>query len=234
LFGNRFQAAAISVSLLRMQNSNWDEQYSTGKALWENGQPDSILVALVESGSIVPGRTLEIGCGTGINALYLASKGFDVHGLDVSPHAIATANARAEAAGAQARFTTHDFLTAELDDGEFDFVFDRAVLHVFDLSADRAQFARNVASVLHREGSWLSLAGSTEGPAREVGPETGPPCRSARDLVEAVEPALEIVELRSAMLDGGMSAWQLLARPREFPAQPSTLRHADGNQQVAT
>jgi hypothetical protein len=67
----------------------------------------------------------------------------------------------------------------------------------------------------------LSLAGSTEGPARQE----GPPRRSARDLVEAIEPVLEIIELRSATFDGvGVKAWQMLARARELPAQPSTRR----------
>jgi SAM-dependent methyltransferase len=119
------------------------------------------------------------------------------------------------------QFTVLDFLTAELDGAPFDFVFDRGVLHVFDEAATRAQFAAHVGRVLVPGGHWLSLAGSTEGPPREE----GPPRRSARDLVEAVEPVLEIVELRSATFDGpGARAWQLLARAREIPAQPSTRR----------
>jgi hypothetical protein len=75
--------------------------------------------------------------------------------------------------------------------------------------------------VLTTGGHWLSLAGSTEGPAREQ----GPPRRSARDLVEAVEPVLEIIELRTASFDDdALKAWRLLSRARELPAQPSTRR----------
>ncbi|KIG14903.1 hypothetical protein DB30_06205 [Enhygromyxa salina] len=76
-----------------------------------------------------------------------------------------------------------------------------------------------MADSLGPGGEWLSLVGSTEGPAREQ----GPPRRSARDLVEAVEPVLELIELRSSEFDGSVAkAWQLLARVREVPAQPST------------
>jgi hypothetical protein len=66
---------------------------------------------------------------------------------------------------------------------------------------------------------WLSLIGSTEGPPRDV----GPPRRSAREVVLAIESALEIVELRSAEFSGNSAkAWFCLSRQRTIPAQPST------------
>ncbi|MGC1872871.1 MAG: hypothetical protein WA700_18070, partial [Acidobacteriaceae bacterium] len=68
---------------------------------------------------------------------------------------------------------------------------------------------------------WLSLIGSTEGPPREV----GPPRRSAVEVTLAIEPALEIMELRSAEFHGhGAKAWLCLSRQRITPAQSST-RH---------
>lgn len=70
----------------------------------------------------------------------------------------------------------------------------------------------------------MSLLGSTEGAARD----TGPPRRSARDIVTAVEPVLEIVELRGIQFDAdrptAVGAWVLIVRPRAVPAQPSTVR----------
>jgi hypothetical protein len=68
---------------------------------------------------------------------------------------------------------------------------------------------------------WLSLIGSTEGPPREV----GPPRRTAREVILGIEPALEIVKLRSAEFHGrNVKAWLCLSRRRTMPAQPST-RH---------
>jgi hypothetical protein len=63
------------------------------------------------------------------------------------------------------------------------------------------------------------MIGSTEGSAREV----GPPRRSAREVALAIEPVLEIVELRSAAFHGhGAKAWFCLSRRRTIDAQPST------------
>jgi SAM-dependent methyltransferase len=205
-----------------MPKPDWDERYATDDLPWDTGRPDPHLVEFIERGTIASGRTLEVGCGTGTNSLWLAARGFDVLGVDISPRAVAKAQAKAEAAGVSVRFTALDFLTAQLDQAPFDFVFDRGVLHVFDDASTRAQFARQIGRVLDTGAHWLSLAGSTEGPERDH----GPPRRSARDLVEAVEPVLEIVELRSAAFDtgSGAKAWQMLARARELPAQPSTRR----------
>jgi SAM-dependent methyltransferase len=204
-----------------MATRDWDDHYASGNLPWDTGKPEPHLVELIERGTIALGRVLEVGCGTGTNALWLAARGFEVLGVDISPLAIAKAKAKAEGV-AGVRFMVLDFLTAEIDGAPFDFVFDRGVLHVFDDASDRAQFARQVGRVLATGGYWLSLAGSTEGPE----PDHGPPRRSARDLVEAVEPVLEIIELRSAAfeLGSGARAWQLLARAREIPAQPSTRR----------
>jgi len=99
-------------------------------------------------------------------------------------------------------------------------VFDRGCFHVFDEAEERQRFAAQVAAVLAPDGLWLSLIGSTEGPAREV----GPPRRSEREVTLAIEPALEIVELRSAEFHGNNAkAWFCLSRKRTMPAQPSTL-----------
>jgi hypothetical protein len=63
------------------------------------------------------------------------------------------------------------------------------------------------------------MIGSTEGPAREV----GPPRRSAREIVHAIEPALEIVEFRSAEFHGtDAKAWFCLSRRRTGAAQASS------------
>jgi hypothetical protein len=114
-----------------------------------------------------------------------------------------------------------DILAAPPSGGPFQFVFDRGCFHVFDEAEERQRFAEHVAAVLAPGGLWLSLIGSTEGEPREV----GPPRRSAREVTEAIEPALEIVELRSAEFSGIYAkAWFCLSRQRSVPAQPST-RH---------
>jgi SAM-dependent methyltransferase len=155
--------------------------------------------------------TLEIGAGTGTNALWLAERGFEVLGIDVAPHAIERATAKLNGRNLGCRFRTLDFLLASPPEAPFHFVFDRGCFHVFDEEEERARFAAQVAAILAPGGVWLSLIGSTEGPPREV----GPPRRSARDVARAIEPALEIVELRGAEFRAhGAAAWFCLARRR--------------------
>ena len=109
------------------------------------------------------------------------------------------------------RFVTLDVLAAAPANGPFDFVFDRGCFHVFDEPEERAQFAARVAAALVPGGLWLSVVGSTEGPPREV----GPPRRSAREVTLAIEPVLEIVELRAAEFrEHGAQAWFCLSRRR--------------------
>jgi hypothetical protein len=92
---------------------------------------------------------------------------------------------------------------------------------VFDEPEEREQFATQVATILEPGGLWLSLIGSTEGPPREI----GPPRRSAGEVTLAIEPALEIVELRSTEFRGSNAkAWFCLSRRRTMPAAAST-RH---------
>jgi SAM-dependent methyltransferase len=179
-----------------------------------------MLVGMIESRAIAPGRTLEIGCGTGTNAIYLAQHGFEVVGVDISP--VAVENARVKAHG-RCRFETVDFLNEAPPGGPFQFVFDRGCFHTFDEDHERVRFAENVATALTDGGLWLSLIGSTEGEPREA----GPPRRTAREVINAIEPSLEILQLRSGEFDicgEQLKAWLCLARKRTIPAQPST-RH---------
>jgi SAM-dependent methyltransferase len=184
------------------------------------------LVNQVDQGLVQRGRALEIGCGTGTNAVWLAQRGFDVTALDLAPLAIERARHRAAAAAARAcRFEVRNFLTDAPPQGPFDLVFDRGCFHVFSDPREQAQFAARVASVLAPAGRWLSLIGSTEGAPREM----GPPRRSAREVLAALEPAVALIALRavefSALRQGAPppKAWYCLSERRVEPAQPSSV-----------
>ncbi len=205
-----------------MPHPSWNESYASGQLPWDTGQPEPLLVEFVTSGAVTPGLTLEIGVGTGTNAIWLAERGFNVLGVDVAPLAVERAHAKMKGRALRCRFAEWDFLKAPPPDGPFQFVFDRGCFHVFDEPGERQRFAAHVAATLAPGGLWLSLIGSTEGLPREV----GPPRRSAREVTLAIEPALEIVELRSAEFRGdNAKVWFCLSRRRTIPAQPST-RHS--------
>jgi SAM-dependent methyltransferase len=204
-----------------MPHRSWNDSYASGEPQpWDTGAPDPMLVEIIQSGTIPPGRTLEIGCGTGTNAIYLARHGFDVVGVDISRLAVESARVKA---GEHCRFETLDFLNESPPGGPFEFVFDRGCFHTFDEDRERARFAENVAAALMGGGVWLSLIGSTEGPPREA----GPPRRNARQVIDAIEPSLEILQFRSgefAVCGEPLKAWLCLGRKRTIPAQASS-RH---------
>lgn len=205
-----------------MPHPCWNENYASGQLPWDTGQPEPLLVEFVSCNAITAGSALEIGAGTGTNAIWMTERGFDVLAIDVAPLAVQTAEAKMAGRALRCRFAVSDFLMAPTPGGPFQFVFDRGCFHVFDEPEQRAQFAAQVAAVLAPGGLWLSLVGSTEGPPRDV----GPPRRSAGEVAMAIEPVLEIVELRSVEFrDAHARAWFCLSRQRTIAAQPST-RHS--------
>jgi SAM-dependent methyltransferase len=192
-----------------MPHPSWNDSYASGELPWDTGEPEPLLVDFVAAGRVAPTRTLEIGTGTGTNAIWLAERGFEVLGIDVAPLAIERANAKLNGRDLGCRFATLDFLASSPPDGPFQFVFDRGCFHVFDEPEERARFSAQVAAALALGGLWLSLIGSTEGGLREG----GPPQRSAREVTVAIEPTLEIVELRTAEFRShGAKAWFCLSR----------------------
>src|SRR5687767_12686946 len=132
-----------------MSQRDWNASYAGGELPWDTGVPDENLIEVARH--IAPGRALEIGCGTGTNALWLSQQGFQVVAIDLAPLAIERARAKAPSV----RFEVRDFL-AEPPAGPFDFVFDRGCFHVFDGAAERERFAANVAALLSPGGRWLS------------------------------------------------------------------------------
>jgi len=131
-----------------MPHPSWNESYASGQLPWDTGQPEPLLVEFVTSGAVTPGPTLEIGAGTGTNAIWMAERGFDLLGVDVSPLAVERAQAKMAGRTLRCRFSAWDFLAAPPSGGPFKFVFDRGCFHVFDEPGERDRFAAQVAAVL--------------------------------------------------------------------------------------
>ncbi|MEV6260938.1 class I SAM-dependent methyltransferase [Streptomyces sp. NPDC051784] len=94
-------------------------------------KPDENLATYLDQGLIAPGRALDLGCGPGRNAIYLAARGFDVDAVDLSSTAVAWGQDRAKEAGADVRFLCGDAFAldaAELN-GPYDLVVDSGCFH---------------------------------------------------------------------------------------------------------
>jgi ubiquinone/menaquinone biosynthesis C-methylase UbiE len=94
------------------------------------------------------GRLLDLGCGTGENALFLSQKGFGVTGVDASAVALERARGKAERRGLPVSFVRGDALRLpELSLGIFDTVLDCGLFHVFN-NAERLRYLRALETVL--------------------------------------------------------------------------------------
>ena len=190
------------------------ERYKAGDTPWDIGQPDSNLIQAVTTIPIKPCNALEIGCGTGDNAIWLSQHNFRVLGIDTSEIAIEKAGGKAAKANAKCAFLVSDILTSHIEGAPFGFAFDRGCFHTLDSDDERKKFAENVNGHLEEDGLWLSLLGNAD--EQRDGP--GPPQRSARDIVNAVEPHFEILSLVTGHFGSNRPnpprAWVCLMRKR--------------------
>ncbi len=101
--------------------------YRYFRAPWDIG-PREELVTLVDTGVIPPGRAIDLGCGAGANAIFLAQHGFDVTGIDFAPAALDLARRRASQAGVQINLVLDDLTHLSRINDTFDFLLDYGVL----------------------------------------------------------------------------------------------------------
>jgi SAM-dependent methyltransferase len=127
--------------------------YRYFRAPWDIGAREE-LVSVVESGRIEPCRTIDLGCGAGANAIYLAQKGFDVTGVDYAKAAIEKAQARAKEAGVQINFILDDLTNLRHVSGTFDFLLDYGVLDDLRLP-QREPYLQNMLPLTHPGSRFL-------------------------------------------------------------------------------
>jgi SAM-dependent methyltransferase len=117
--------------------ARWDERYGEKQQLW-SGRPNGALVA--EVAGLTPGRVLDVGCGEGADAVWLASQGWDVTALEVSAIALQRAVGHGRDAGVTVRWVHAELEQANLAPRSFDLVSAQypALLRTPDAVAERA------------------------------------------------------------------------------------------------
>jgi SAM-dependent methyltransferase len=132
---------------------------------WNRETPPDVLVELVENEKVKPCKTIDLGCGAGNYSVYLASVGFDVTGIDISPTAIKAARENAKKKGVKCNFLVANAL-GNLNEfkGKFDFAYDWELLHHL-FPEQRRIYVKNVYETLKPRGKYLSVCFSEKDPS---------------------------------------------------------------------
>lgn len=185
--------------------------YAAGETPWDSGVPSSELIRTVEAGEL-PGTTLlELGCGTGTNAIELSRRGYRVKAIDLVDLPIEKAREKARTAGVDVEFLSGDLTKMELG-GPFDCLFDLGLYHGIR-NRDLVGFLATLRRVSRPGTRWLSLAGN----AREILPD-GPPVVREEEFRAELEPLFRILRVREFRFDLRPDfqplAWSILAERR--------------------
>jgi SAM-dependent methyltransferase len=144
-----------------VQREDWDRRYSQPDLLW-SATPNRFLVQ--EAAELPPGRALDLACGEGRNALWLAEHGWTVTGVDYSSVAIEKARRRAHDEEAEVDFVCSDLLEYEPPADTYDLVL---VLYLQLPSRERRLVLSRAAAALAAGGTFLlvghDLANMTDG-----------------------------------------------------------------------
>ena len=149
-----------------------------GTPPWDIGRPQQAFVERERRGDIAS-PVLDVGCGTGENALYFAARGHEVVGVDIAERAIEKARAKAEERGMLASFLVSDALRLETLGRTFRSVIDSGVFHVF-AGDERRRYVESIGRVLERGGRYFMLVFSDREPTHWGGPH-----RIRKDEIEA-------------------------------------------------
>lgn len=191
------------------------ENLYAGQPRWEIGRPQKALLAVADR---ITGSVLDSGCGTGENALFFASRGQTVTGIDFLTEPITIAKQKAAERGLTATFLVMDALALKELPEVFDTVIDSGLFHVFS-DEDRRRYVGGLASVLKPGGRLFLLCFSNAEPG-----DQGPRRVSRTEIedafahgwvIESVEPSR--YEVRPdpndiSFRDGGPKAWVVVAR----------------------
>src|ERR1700752_3198940 len=181
---------------------------------WDTKAPKENVIAWQESGW-VHGDVLDIGCGLGDNAIYLAKNGHNVTGLDISPTALITAERRAKDAGVDVKFAVTDSTKLEGYTGAFDTIVDSGMFHCLDDDGKRSYAA--AAHRATRPGATLLLSCfSDANPFDEEWPRPAVSEETLRDVlggagwdIQSLEPASWQREIDGSQVE--MAFWYVRA-----------------------
>jgi SAM-dependent methyltransferase len=178
-----------------VRREDWDRRYSEPNLLW-SAAPNRFLVA--EASELAPGRALDLACGEGRNALWLAGLGWHVTAVDYSSVAIAKARDRARDEGLEVDFVCADLLEYVPEEAAYDLV---VVLYLQLPPEQRRRVLERAEKALAPGGTFVlvghDLVNATEGVG---GPSDAEVLYTPQQIVDDV-PGLEIEKAERVLRD---------------------------------
>ena len=165
----------------------FDEMYA-GFPPWDIGTAQPEVVRIAESGGFT-GAVIDVGCGTGENALELSARGLPVVGVDAAPRAIEKAQAKALERDLPVEFLVADAFSLDGLGRRFDTALDCGVFHVFE-DRERPMYVASLASVLEPGGVLHLLCFSDRQPG-----DMGPRRVTQQELRDAFAEGWDVMEI---------------------------------------
>jgi cyclopropane fatty-acyl-phospholipid synthase-like methyltransferase len=198
-----------------VSDRNTFETAYTGQVPWDIGRPQQ---AFLDVANRITDSVLDAGCGTGDNALFFASRGHKVTGIDFLEEPITRARRKATERGLSATFLVIDALALKDLHELFNNVIDSGLFHVFS-DEDRWRYVEGLATVLKAGGRLFLLCFSDEEPGtqgpRRVSKRVFHDAFAQGWAIESIEPSR--YEVRPDLKDlsfskGGPKAWFVVIR----------------------
>ena len=178
---------------------DWAHDYARDDAPWDTGRPCPELIRVIEEHSISPCRAVDLGCGTGTNAIELARRGFQVTAIDGVSQALDIGRTRANSERVPVAFVEDNLLELTQDFQPFDFLFDRGCYHEVRLINLPAYLA-TLNRLTHPGSMYLVLAGNADEPM-----EGGPPVVTRAQLREELTGLFEVHSIDTFRADTSRS-----------------------------
>lgn len=173
-----------------------------GTPPWDIGRPQPAFEALAGD---LRGRVLDIGCGTGEQALLAAKRGLQATGIDSSPAAIEIARRKARERGLNVRFLVHNALDLASLGEQFDTVLDMGLFHVFD-DPSRVVYVQSLKSVTAPGARYFMMCFSEQQPG-----DFGPRRVTQAEIRQSFGQGWKIDSIEPAKLETNLGPSEIIA-----------------------
>jgi SAM-dependent methyltransferase len=165
-----------------MDSASWDHRYGGRELIW-TGDPNRFLVA--ETETLAPGRAIDLACGEGRNAIWLAERGWRTVGVDFSKVGLQKARQLADARGVSVEWVAANLLEYRPEPRAFDLVL---VFYLQVPAGERQPIVRAAADAVAPDGTFLLVAhDSTNLQHGYGGPQSPAVLYTAHDVIDDLD-----------------------------------------------